>query len=50
MAKQPIIAHWGSPDPALAEGSDVDIYRAFKQVGLEMRRRVELFTSLPLTR
>jgi arsenate reductase len=44
---QPVIAHWGSPDPAFAEGSDADIYRVFLQVGLEIRRRVELFTSLP---
>lgn len=44
---QPIIAHWGSPDPALAEGDDEQVYRTFKQVALEIRRRIELFTSLP---
>ena len=44
---QPIIAHWGSPDPALAEGSDEQIYRTFKQVAFQIQRRIELFTSLP---
>ena len=44
---QPIIAHWGSPDPALAEGDDETVYRTFKQVALEMRRRIDLFISLP---
>jgi len=44
---QPIVAHWGSPDPALAEGDDQALYRTFKQVALEIRRRVELFTALP---
>lgn len=44
---QPIVAHWGSPDPALAEGSDEKIYQTFKQVALQIQRRIELFTSLP---
>ena len=44
---QPIIAHWGSADPALAKGDDENVYRTFKQVALEIRRRIELFTSLP---
>ena len=45
---QPIIAHWSSPDPVLAKGSDQEIYRAFKQVAFQIQRRIELFTSLPL--
>lgn len=44
---QPIIAHWGSPDPALAEGTDEEKYRVFKQVAFQIQRRIELFTSLP---
>lgn len=44
---QPIVAHWGSADPALAEGDDDDVYRTFKQVAVEIRRRIDLFTSLP---
>lgn len=45
---QPIIAHWGSEDPAAAEGSDEDIRRVFNRVGIEIKRRIELFCSLPL--
>jgi arsenate reductase len=45
---QPIVAHWASPDPALVQGSDEKIHQAFRQVALQMQRRIELFTSLPL--
>ncbi len=45
---QPIIAHWSSPDPALAEGSDEQKYQVFRQVALQIRRRLELFCALPL--
>jgi arsenate reductase (thioredoxin) len=45
---QPIIAHWGSPDPALAEGTHEKIYQTFKKVAFQIQRRIELFTSLPL--
>jgi len=45
---QPIVAHWGSPDPAAVEGSAAEKYRAFKEVALEINRRLQLFTSLPL--
>jgi arsenate reductase len=45
---QPIVAHWGSPDPAAVQGSDADKYRAFKDVALQINRRLQLFTSLPL--
>ena len=45
---QPIIAHWGSPDPALAEGTDEQKYQVFKQVALQIRRRIELFCALPI--
>src|SRR5215213_9095318 len=26
---QPIVAHWGGPDPAVVEGTDAEKYRAF---------------------
>ena len=45
---QPIVAHWGSPDPAAVEGSESEKYRAFKEVALQIGRRLQLFTSLPL--
>jgi arsenate reductase len=45
---QPIVAHWSSPDPAAVEGSDEEKYRAFKEVALQIDRRLQLFTSLPL--
>lgn len=44
---QPIIAHWGSPDPALAEGSDAEKLRQFRIVASQIQRRIELFTALP---
>ena len=45
---QPIVAHWGTPDPAAVEGSDPEKYRAFREVAFEINRRLQLFTSLPL--
>ena len=45
---QPMTAHWGIPDPAAAEGSDDDKRNAFRDALMVLRRRIELFTSLPL--
>jgi len=45
---QPIIAHWGVPDPALAEGSDEEKLKQFKQAAQTLNRRIELFCSLPI--
>ncbi len=45
---QPVIAHWGSEDPAACEGSDEEKRHLFKRVGIEIQRRLELFCSLPL--
>ena len=45
---QPIVAHWGSPDPAAVEGTEPEKYRAFKDVAFQIHRRLQLFTSLPL--
>jgi len=45
---QPIVAHWGLPDPAATKGSDEDIKQAFKKTAFELRRRIELFTALPM--
>lgn len=45
---QPMTAHWGLPDPAAVQGSDADKRKAFKDTLLALRRRIEVFTSLPL--
>lgn len=45
---QPMTAHWGVPDPAAAQGSDEDKRRAFFDAFLALRRRIELFASLPI--
>jgi len=45
---QPITAHWGVEDPSLLEGSDEAKNREFGRVANLLKRRIELFTSLPL--
>jgi arsenate reductase len=45
---RPITAHWGVPDPAAVEGSDVDKWTAFRAAFQALENRIELFTSLPL--
>ena len=42
----PITAHWGIPDPAAAPPEQQD--RAFQNAYAALRRRIELFLSLPL--
>ena len=44
---QPIVAHWGVPDPALVEGPEERRLAAFKEAALGLSRRVELFVNLP---
>jgi arsenate reductase (thioredoxin) len=45
---QPMKAHWGIPDPAAAEGSEEERMRAFRDAFVQLKRRVELFASLPI--
>jgi arsenate reductase len=45
---QPIVAHWGVPDPALAEGSDEEKLRQFKQAARILAHRIGLFCALPI--
>jgi len=47
---QPVTAHWGVPDPAAVEGSDEQQRKAFIDAAMTLRRRIELFLSLPLER
>jgi arsenate reductase (thioredoxin) len=46
---QPITAHWGVPDPAVAKGSPEQIERAFRDAFMILDRRISLFLSLPLS-
>jgi arsenate reductase len=45
---QPMTAHWGVEDPAAATGSPDEILRKFMEIAVALRRRIELFTSLPV--
>ena len=45
---QPMTAHWGVPDPAAVTASLDARRRAFRDTALLLRRRIELFASLPL--
>ena len=45
---QPMTAHWGVPDPAAVTASNEARQRAFRKAALVLKRRIELFASLPL--
>ena len=47
---RPTSAHWGVADPAAVEGTDEDKRRAFLEAFAILKRRIELFASLPLAR
>jgi hypothetical protein len=40
-------AHWGVPDPAAAEGSEVEVARAFAEAYGRLSNRISIFVSLP---
>ncbi len=44
---QPMTAHRGIPDPAVAKGTTEEINRAFSQAFQALDRRISLFLSLP---
>lgn len=44
---QPVVAHWGMPDPADAGGTEEEIQRAFRDALLTLSRRIDLFLALP---
>jgi protein-tyrosine-phosphatase len=46
----PATAHWGFPDPSQVQGSDDDKRRAFKDVMLGLKKRLQLLADLPLER
>jgi arsenate reductase len=45
-----VSAHWGVPDPAAVEGTEEQQRKAFLDAAITLRRRIELFLSLPLQR
>jgi len=44
----PVTAHWGIPDPAAVEGTEMQKKAAFSQAYKSMDRRIKLFLSLPI--
>ena len=44
---QPVTAHWSSPDPILADGAEWERKQAFRQVLVELERRLGIFVNLP---
>ena len=47
---QPTTAHWGVPDPAAVQGGEEEKRRAFADAARTLRKRIQLFTALPLAR
>ena len=45
---QPMTAHWGIPDPAAVDGTDIEKEAAFVTAFKQIRNRIEVFTALPL--
>ncbi len=46
---QPATAHWGYADPSEGAGSDAEKLEAFKQTLYLIKKRLDIFTSLPLS-
>jgi arsenate reductase len=45
---RPMTAHWGVPDPAAVEGTEVERRAAFRHAFASLENRIKLFLSLPL--
>ncbi len=45
---QPMTAHWGIPDPAAVEGSDIEKLAAFNDAFRYLRNRIGAFINLPI--
>jgi arsenate reductase len=45
---QPITAHWGMPDPATVDSSEVEQWRAFGDTFRLLESRIRIFVSLPV--
>ncbi len=46
---QPMTAHWGVPDPAVAVGTPEQIEKAFREAFVILDRRISLLLCLPLS-
>lgn len=44
---QPMSAHWGLPDPALAAGTEAEIHAAFFDTFRMLTNRISIFVNLP---
>ena len=44
----PVIAHWGIPDPAAIEGTEAERRRAFRAAYLALEDRIKIFVALPI--
>jgi arsenate reductase len=42
----PVTAHWGMPDPAAVDGSELDRRAAFRSAFAALERRIKIFTNL----
>jgi arsenate reductase (thioredoxin) len=45
---RPMTAHWGVPDPAAVEGSEIECRAAFRQAFAALDNRIGIFLSLPI--
>lgn len=45
---QPMTAHWGVPDPAAVQGTEVEVALAFAETYRVLNNRIALFASLPI--
>lgn len=44
----PAVAHWGFPDPSQVQGSDDEKRRAFKEVMIGLKKRLDILANMPL--
>ena len=45
---QPMLAHWGMPDPAEVEGDEARKLQAFRDTVATLGRRIDLLVALPV--
>ena len=45
---KPSTAHWGFPDPSQVQGGDEEKRKAFKDVMIGLKKRIDILASMPL--